>query len=70
MGLFDTIKGLLCGEGIHVVLESTGLSEHVEGFLGEGSTLAETHAPTPYPSDERNRRIRSLRSSLSVGRVR
>jgi hypothetical protein len=41
MGLFDAIKGLLGGEGLQGVLESTGLSEHVEGFLGEGSALAE-----------------------------
>ena len=41
MGLFDTIKGLFSGEGIQGVLESTGLGEHVEGFLGEGSALAE-----------------------------
>ena len=41
MGLFDTIKGLFSGEGLTGVLESTGLSEHVEGFLGEGSALAE-----------------------------
>lgn len=41
MGLFDTIKGLFSGDGIQGVLESTGLGEHVEGFLGEGSALAE-----------------------------
>jgi hypothetical protein len=41
MGLFDAIKGLLGGDGIQGVLESTGLSEHVEGLLGEGSALAE-----------------------------
>ena len=41
MGLFDAIKGLLGGDGLQGVLESTGLSEHVEGFLGEGSALAE-----------------------------
>ena len=41
MGLLDTIKGLLSGDGIQGVLESTGLGEHVEGFLGEGSALAE-----------------------------
>jgi hypothetical protein len=41
MGLFDAIKGLLGGDGIQGVLESTGLGEHVEGFLGEGSALAE-----------------------------
>jgi hypothetical protein len=41
MGLFDAIKGLLGGDGLQGVLESTGLSEHVEGFLGEGGALAE-----------------------------
>ena len=41
MGLLDTIKGLLSGDAIQGVLESTGLGEHVEGFLGEGSALAE-----------------------------
>jgi hypothetical protein len=41
MGLFDAIKGLISGEGLSGVLESTGLSEHVEGLLGEGSALAE-----------------------------
>lgn len=41
MGLLDTIKGFLGGDGIQGVLESTGLGEHVEGFLGEGSALAE-----------------------------
>ena len=46
MGLFDAIKGLLGGDGLHGdglhgVLESTGLSGHVESLLGEGSALAE-----------------------------
>jgi hypothetical protein len=41
MGLLDTIKGLFSGEGLSGVLESTGLGEHVEGFLGEGSAIAE-----------------------------
>jgi hypothetical protein len=41
MGLFDAIKGLLGGDGLQGVLESTGLGEHVEGLLGEGSALAE-----------------------------
>lgn len=41
MGLFDAIKGLLGGDGVQGILESTGLGEHVEGFLGEGSALAE-----------------------------
>jgi hypothetical protein len=41
MGLFDAIKGLFGGDGIQGVLESTGLADHVEGFLGEGSALAE-----------------------------
>lgn len=41
MGLFDTIKGLLGGDGLQGVLESTGLGEHVEGLLGEGSALAD-----------------------------
>ena len=41
MGLFDAIRGLLGADGLQGVLESTGLNEHVEGFLGEGSALAE-----------------------------
>jgi len=41
MGLLDTIKGLFSGDGLQGVLESTGLGEKVEGFLGEGSALAE-----------------------------
>ena len=41
IGLFDTIKGLLGGDGLQGVLESTGLGEHVEGLLGEGSALAD-----------------------------
>jgi hypothetical protein len=41
MGLFDAIKGLLGGEGVQGILESTGLGEHVDGLLGEGSALAE-----------------------------
>jgi len=41
MGLFDSIKGLLGGDGLQGILESTGLGDHVEGFLGEGSALAE-----------------------------
>jgi hypothetical protein len=41
MGLFDAIKGVFSGDGVQGILESTGLSEHVEGLLGEGSALAE-----------------------------
>ena len=41
MGLFDAIKGLFGGDGIQGIVESTGLGDHVEGFLGEGSALAE-----------------------------
>lgn len=41
MGIIDTIKGLLGGEAAQNVLESTGLGEHVEGFLGEGNAVAE-----------------------------
>ena len=41
MGIIDAIKGLLGGDGLHGALESTGLAEHVEGFLGQGSALAE-----------------------------
>ena len=42
MGLFDAIKGLLGGDAIQGVLESTGLDEHVGGLLGEGSAVAES----------------------------
>ncbi len=41
MGLFDAIKGLLSGDGLGGVLESTGLGEHVEGLLGAGGALAD-----------------------------
>jgi hypothetical protein len=41
MGLFDAIKGLLGGDGIQGVLESTGLGDQVEGLLGDGSALVE-----------------------------
>ena len=41
MGLFDAIKGLFGGDGIQGILESTGLGDHVDGILGEGSALAE-----------------------------
>jgi uncharacterized protein YidB (DUF937 family) len=41
MGLFDAIKGLLGGDGVQGILESTGLGEHVDGLVGEGSALAE-----------------------------
>ena len=41
MGLFDAIKGLLGGDAMQGVLESTGLDEHVGGLLGEGSAVAE-----------------------------
>ena len=41
MGLFYAIKGLISGDGLSGVLESTGPGEHVEGLLGEGSALAE-----------------------------
>ncbi|MGB9347376.1 MAG: hypothetical protein WCA90_15195 [Ilumatobacteraceae bacterium] len=41
MGLFDAVKGLISGDGLSGVLESTGLGEHVEGLLGEGSAITE-----------------------------
>jgi hypothetical protein len=41
MGIFDAIRGLLGGSGVQDVLESTGLSEHVEGALDQGTALAE-----------------------------
>ena len=41
MGIIDAIKGLLGGEGLQGALESTGLAEHAEGLLGQGSALAE-----------------------------
>jgi len=42
MGLFDMLKGLVGGETIQNALESTGLGEHVEGFLGDGGGIAES----------------------------
>jgi hypothetical protein len=41
MGLLDAVKGLFSGEGLSGVLESTGLGDHVEGLLGEGTAIAE-----------------------------
>jgi hypothetical protein len=41
MGLLDAIKGLFSGDALSGVLESTGLGEHVDGLLGEGSAIAE-----------------------------
>ena len=41
MGIIDAIKGLLSGEGMSGVLDSTGLGEHVDGLLGEGSAIAD-----------------------------
>ncbi len=42
MGLFDAIRGLLAGDGLQGVVESTGLGEHVDGLLGDGSALADS----------------------------
>ncbi len=42
MGLFDAIKGLLGGEAAQSLLESTGLSEHIEGLIGDGGAVAES----------------------------
>ncbi len=42
MGLLDAIKGLLGGDALQGVLESTGLDEQVGGLLGEGSAVAES----------------------------
>lgn len=42
MGLIDAIKGLLSGEGLSGVLESSGVGEHIDGLLGEGSGIAES----------------------------
>lgn len=42
MGLLDMVKGLLGGETAQNLLESTGLSEHLEGFIGEGGAVAES----------------------------
>jgi hypothetical protein len=42
MGLFDAIKGLLSGDGLQGVLESTGLGEHVDGLLGDAGALTES----------------------------
>ena len=42
MGLLDMVKGLFGGDIVQNALESTGLNEHVEGFLGEGTAVAES----------------------------
>jgi Ethanolamine utilization protein EutJ (predicted chaperonin) len=36
------VKGLFGGDIVQNALESTGLNEHVEGFLGEGTAVAES----------------------------
>jgi len=41
MGLLDALKGLIGGDAVKGVLESTGLSEHAERLLGDGSAIAE-----------------------------
>lgn len=42
MGIIDAIKGLLSGEGLSSILESTGVGEHLDGLLGDGSEVADT----------------------------
>lgn len=42
MGLLDMVKGLFSGDIVQNALESTGLNEHVGGFLGEGTAVAES----------------------------
>lgn len=42
MGLLDMVKGLFGSDIVQNALESTGLNEHVEGFLGEGTAVAES----------------------------
>ena len=42
MGFVDMVKGLLGGDAAQSALEATGLSEHVEGFLDEGTAVAES----------------------------
>ena len=41
MGIVDAIKGLLSGEGLSSILESTRVGEHVDGLLGDGSEIAD-----------------------------
>jgi hypothetical protein len=42
VGLLDMVKGLFGSDIVQNTLESTGLNEHVEGFLGEGTAVAES----------------------------
>ena len=42
MGILDIVKGLLGGETLQNALEPTGLNEHVEGLLGQGTAVAES----------------------------
>lgn len=42
MRVLEAIKGLLGGDGIDGVLESTGVAENLEGLVGDGSALADT----------------------------
>lgn len=42
MGLLDMVKGLFGSDIVQNALESTGLNEHVEGILGEGTAVAES----------------------------
>jgi len=41
MGIFDAVRGWLSSDGLRGVLESTGLDEHVDGLIGEGSAVAD-----------------------------
>jgi len=47
MGLLDMVKGLFSGDIVQNALESTGLSEHVEGLVGEGTAVAESLGVDP-----------------------
>lgn len=41
------VKGLFSGDIVQNALESTGLNEHVEGLLGEGTAVAESLGVDP-----------------------
>jgi len=42
VGILEMVKGLFGGEIVQNALESTGLNEHLEGFVGEGTAAAES----------------------------
>lgn len=42
MGFLEMIKGVLGGDGVQSALESTGLADHLETVMGEGSAALDS----------------------------